>query len=272
MVNFALEQQEQQGGQQMAVIRSSDGLLSQLSEDSIVLREHLRPPAWDRDSYFTKCTACDIEFGAFRRRHHCRACGVILCYNCSSYRVEKYFRSCESCCMNRRLAVFMHRDEDITKFMELYLLNMDKTYGPCTLEEPTFGKNTSEASRECSSCAMEIFSNSMFGSVAYSPSHNCLACGRIVCKDCFSPDLLDLGAACKQCVLRGNHRRFFLSWADEREFCYLFVVQFRQRIAVEAARQDCKENCLDLSRIPKDLASWAAANPVICTNLTLSAK
>ena len=38
------------------------------------------------DNSVSECMACDAEFGFFRRRHHCRACGKVYCDNCSRYR------------------------------------------------------------------------------------------------------------------------------------------------------------------------------------------
>lgn len=66
-------------------------------------REKRRPP-WMPDSSANECMKCKSKFGLFRRRHHCRACGLILCSNCS-YRKKvlpafAYFkpeRVCESC-------------------------------------------------------------------------------------------------------------------------------------------------------------------------------
>lgn len=39
-------------------------------------------PAWQPDSAAPKCPACEVEFGFFTRRHHCRACGLCFCANC----------------------------------------------------------------------------------------------------------------------------------------------------------------------------------------------
>ena len=40
------------------------------------------------DSSVTACEACAKTFSAFRRRHHCRACGGIFCNACSTKRCE----------------------------------------------------------------------------------------------------------------------------------------------------------------------------------------
>lgn len=46
------------------------------------------PPYWIPDHMTPLCMHCDSKFSTFKRRHHCRACGLLLCSNCCS---EKYF-------------------------------------------------------------------------------------------------------------------------------------------------------------------------------------
>ncbi|CAK6447045.1 unnamed protein product [Pipistrellus nathusii] len=49
----------------------------------------LRAPQWVRDSMVTMCMRCQEPFTALtRRRHHCRACGYVVCARCSDYRAE----------------------------------------------------------------------------------------------------------------------------------------------------------------------------------------
>lgn len=43
------------------------------------------PPTWQEDSgYFSRasehCTICNVEFGAFKRKHHCRNCGALCAW------------------------------------------------------------------------------------------------------------------------------------------------------------------------------------------------
>lgn len=60
-------------------------------------------PTWVRDDAVTMCMACTIPFTTIRRRHHCRACGKIVCSNCSSYKApleydnNKVNRVCVNC-------------------------------------------------------------------------------------------------------------------------------------------------------------------------------
>ncbi|KAH3756457.1 hypothetical protein Pelo_11722 [Pelomyxa schiedti] len=43
-------------------------------------------PMWKKDSTISKCQ-CGVVFGVLARRHHCRCCRNIFCYQCVSHRV-----------------------------------------------------------------------------------------------------------------------------------------------------------------------------------------
>eukprot|EP01043_Picozoa_sp_COSAG02_P008590 COSAG02_NODE_277_length_25939_cov_108.963971_17_plen_142_part_00 len=53
-------------------------------------KQHTRrkqPPAqWMQDDASDKCLLCGSEWSMFNRRHHCRSCGILVCYYCSSHR------------------------------------------------------------------------------------------------------------------------------------------------------------------------------------------
>ncbi|XP_054476080.1 FYVE, RhoGEF and PH domain-containing protein 4a isoform X2 [Anoplopoma fimbria] len=65
-----------------------------------------RAPRWIRDNEVTMCMKCKESFNALtRRRHHCRACGYVVCWKCSDnkaplqydgYKVNKVCRDCYS--------------------------------------------------------------------------------------------------------------------------------------------------------------------------------
>jgi hypothetical protein len=50
--------------------------------------ERFGSPKWIGDDEFPGCMVCDEEFWLFRRRHHCRACGWLVCDACSPQRRE----------------------------------------------------------------------------------------------------------------------------------------------------------------------------------------
>ncbi|XP_015598916.1 uncharacterized protein LOC107269512 isoform X2 [Cephus cinctus] len=57
-------------------------------EANIVLGK--QPPFWVPDCVAPNCMLCDVKFTVIKRRHHCRACGKVLCSKCCGmkYRLE----------------------------------------------------------------------------------------------------------------------------------------------------------------------------------------
>ena len=43
---------------------------------------------WVDDNQVTHCHQCGKEFYLFLRRHHCRNCGRIFCYQCSNHKIQ----------------------------------------------------------------------------------------------------------------------------------------------------------------------------------------
>ncbi|XP_077190450.1 FYVE, RhoGEF and PH domain-containing protein 2 isoform X2 [Paroedura picta] len=63
-----------------------------------------RAPQWVRDKLVTMCMRCKEPFNTItRRRHHCRACGYVVCARCSDYKTELQYdrngpkRVCVNC-------------------------------------------------------------------------------------------------------------------------------------------------------------------------------
>uniref|UniRef100_UPI0037E785B8 FYVE, RhoGEF and PH domain-containing protein 4-like n=1 Tax=Semicossyphus pulcher TaxID=241346 RepID=UPI0037E785B8 len=63
-----------------------------------------RAPRWIRDNEVTLCMKCREPFNALtRRRHHCRACGCVVCWKCSDNKValeydgNKLNKVCKAC-------------------------------------------------------------------------------------------------------------------------------------------------------------------------------
>ncbi|XP_073785243.1 FYVE, RhoGEF and PH domain-containing protein 4a isoform X3 [Danio rerio] len=63
-----------------------------------------RAPRWIRDNEVTMCMKCKEGFNAItRRRHHCRACGYVVCWKCSDYKAtleydgNKISKVCKHC-------------------------------------------------------------------------------------------------------------------------------------------------------------------------------
>ncbi|PWN50870.1 hypothetical protein IE53DRAFT_368539 [Violaceomyces palustris] len=69
--------------------------------------EDYNAPVWVPDSRADKCVCCSESFGMWRRKHHCRLCGRVVCWSCStrSFLIPSYeegeedkpARACDSC-------------------------------------------------------------------------------------------------------------------------------------------------------------------------------
>lgn len=59
--------------------------------------------SWTPDELAPECYICEKQFSSIRRRHHCRACGHVVCATCSKHKARlqgagsKVLRVCESC-------------------------------------------------------------------------------------------------------------------------------------------------------------------------------
>lgn len=71
--------------------------------------EEYNAPIWIPDNHATICSRCQEPFTLFRRKHHCRLCGQIVCSPCSSARFLIPFemggghfaaRACQACFHN----------------------------------------------------------------------------------------------------------------------------------------------------------------------------
>ena len=73
-------------------------------ENGIDIQPIVNKPTWRPDYTTSNCKQCETNFTLFTRRHHCRACGDIYCYKCTTSRIAIPFldfmdpvRVCDSC-------------------------------------------------------------------------------------------------------------------------------------------------------------------------------
>ncbi|KAG0329133.1 hypothetical protein BG000_000191 [Podila horticola] len=89
-------------------ISSLDGVAhnaTQTRPQPLRVVENYNAPVWIPDQSANRCMICSEEFGTlFRRKHHCRACGKVVCHSCSSRTIlikagntEKEGRACDEC-------------------------------------------------------------------------------------------------------------------------------------------------------------------------------
>ena len=48
----------------------------------------LTKSTWVKDELVTNCNSCNLPFSIFKRKHHCRCCGKIFCYNCTNHSIK----------------------------------------------------------------------------------------------------------------------------------------------------------------------------------------
>lgn len=64
-------------------------------------------PKWKMEQTVNECPICRSQFGFFKRKHHCRACGGVFCDSCTTFRasltelgLEEQVRICAVCVTN----------------------------------------------------------------------------------------------------------------------------------------------------------------------------
>ncbi|CAG9820534.1 unnamed protein product [Phaedon cochleariae] len=60
-----------------------------------------RAPHWIPDADATSCLHCDMKFTVLKRRHHCRACGLVLCSKCCHLRFKLDYLDAEARVCNK---------------------------------------------------------------------------------------------------------------------------------------------------------------------------
>ena len=89
--------------------KKRDELLSKIASEQKRERELLQKELqskknWTPDQMVSDCMVCNTAFTFFRRKHHCRECGSVICNNCSKWRQtsspsgeKSLLRICKSC-------------------------------------------------------------------------------------------------------------------------------------------------------------------------------
>jgi hypothetical protein len=86
------------------IIKIKRGVMTRVRR--VYILEHRYKIGWVVDADFNNCMLCYREFGWYRARpkHHCRACGALVCHDCSPYLTnipyveeERGSRVCRNC-------------------------------------------------------------------------------------------------------------------------------------------------------------------------------
>ncbi|XP_076152660.1 FYVE, RhoGEF and PH domain-containing protein 4 isoform X1 [Alosa pseudoharengus] len=92
--------------QTIEIFQQKNETLKREADEDEVSKEELgrRAPRWIRDNEVTMCMKCKEPFNVLtRRRHHCRACGYVVCSKCSDnkapleYDSNKMNKVCKDC-------------------------------------------------------------------------------------------------------------------------------------------------------------------------------
>lgn len=72
--------------------------------ESTIFRQLLKNRTWVPDASCLQCSSCQKWFNLFLRKHHCRLCGQIMCFEClsireitSCYRNSFQLKTCHNC-------------------------------------------------------------------------------------------------------------------------------------------------------------------------------
>ena len=87
------------------VVQSAVGILKiAIDYPRELITDAARPGYWVPDSDILACNCCEIEFTGNDTKHHCRACGMGVCSNCSESRTpvpsrgwDHPVRVCDQC-------------------------------------------------------------------------------------------------------------------------------------------------------------------------------
>ncbi len=139
-------------------------------------------PVWIPDSQAPRCFICDKSFSTFVRRHHCRSCGRVVCFECGSRSVElpgiktnRWERVCDIC--------FEHRGGRLNPQSRASSFDESMSGHSVGASPKRFPSNTSSPRKEASSCQL---CHRAFGWFVW--KYHCEKCGKAVDFACWQTD------------------------------------------------------------------------------------
>ncbi|SCV73104.1 BQ2448_7029 [Microbotryum intermedium] len=109
--------------------------------DVLIRVQDYTAPIWIPDTSATRCMRCCELFGLWRRRHHCRLCGLVVCWRCS----QRVCLSLSAC------AVFPQLCPDMPVDLALFV------------QEVIIPGQVDQMARACDACFVSISSTSAQG-------------------------------------------------------------------------------------------------------------
>eukprot|EP00475_Leptophrys_vorax_P017154 TRINITY_DN2370_c0_g3_i1.p1 TRINITY_DN2370_c0_g3~~TRINITY_DN2370_c0_g3_i1.p1 ORF type:complete len:884 (+),score=161.55 TRINITY_DN2370_c0_g3_i1:35-2653(+) len=74
-------------GTDQQVMPNQIAVVPPAAKDNSAPQDSSQPVMWVADEVHTKCMDCKSDFSLIKRKHHCRICGGLFCFNCVSQRV-----------------------------------------------------------------------------------------------------------------------------------------------------------------------------------------
>ncbi|GBB97882.1 hypothetical protein RclHR1_00310010 [Rhizophagus clarus] len=197
--------------------------------------ENYHAPVWIPDSKADRCMNCSEEFTIFRRKHHCRACGKVVCHACStrnfvipgtSERDDQLARACDPCFFTMFPDAL--RDEDLAPGIHVWDL-VSNISTSSLVESPQKDDNIKDKEKDNIINESNTFERSILKniennrtSVVFSLKYihdaiiakrceqckvdltvfrwrnTCLKCKKIVCTDCLTKKPIDFSSLPKE--------------------------------------------------------------------------
>ncbi|CAB4428981.1 unnamed protein product [Rhizophagus irregularis] len=170
--------------------------------------ENYHAPVWIPDSKADRCMNCSEEFTIFRRKHHCRACGKVVCHACSTRnfvipgtveRDDQLARACDSCFFTMFPDAL--RDEDLAPGIHVWTLFgnrsttslVESSQKDDNIKDKEKGQFSSSlkyihdaiVAKRCEQCRVDL-------------TNTCLKCKKIVCTDCLTKKPIDFSSLPKR--------------------------------------------------------------------------
>lgn len=95
-------------------------------------------PVWIPDRRVTMCQNCAVEFSVLVRRHHCRACGKVICATCSANKAPLRYREFEAARVCDECFDFLERGK-FSRAEVYFILRNDSNLLSCLSELIDFG-------------------------------------------------------------------------------------------------------------------------------------
>ncbi|CAB4385865.1 hypothetical protein RhiirA5_361397 [Rhizophagus irregularis] len=198
--------------------------------------ENYHAPVWIPDSKADRCMNCSEEFTIFRRKHHCRACGKVVCHACSTRnfvipgtveRDDQLARACDSCFFTMFPDAL--RDEDLAPGIHVWDLvgnrsttslvessqkddnikdkEKDNVINECNKFERTIFKNIENNRASVVSSSLKYIHDAIVAKrceqcrvdlTVFRWRNTCLKCKKIVCTDCLTKKPIDFSSLPKE--------------------------------------------------------------------------